>query len=102
MDSNVSSPQRVVCPQLWAGGTLTSVEAGVGDEAAAQRARRVGGPVLGQPAETRLAEDVSAGQTAVGAEEDVQTDGAGQAVSVHVPRVRRTVAAAFSLGQEKV
>lgn len=66
-----------------------SVEAGAADDAAAQRAGRGGGPVLGQRSETRLTEDVSAGPAAVRTEEDVQTHGAGQTVSVHVLRVQR-------------
>lgn len=52
------------------------------DEGAAERAGRVGGSVLGERAETRLAEDVSAGLTAVGAEVNVQTNGAGETLSV--------------------
>lgn len=58
------------------------MDVGVRDERAAEGAGRVGGPVLGQRAETRLAEDVSAGLTAVRAEVNVQTHGAGQTFSV--------------------
>lgn len=61
---------------------LTLVEAGVGDDGAAQRAGGVGGPVLGERAEAGLAEDVAAGVTAVRTEVDVQTHGAGHGLPV--------------------
>lgn len=64
------------------GGLLTFLVVGVQDEAAAQRAGRVDGSVLGHGAETRLAEDVAAGLTAVRAEEDLQAHGAGETLGV--------------------
>lgn len=61
---------------------LTFFVVGVHDEAAAQGAGRVHGAVLGHGAETRLTEDVTAGLTAVRAEEDVQAHGAGETFGV--------------------
>lgn len=62
--------------------TLTFVEVGVGDEGAAEGAGCVRRSVLGDGAETRLAEGVTAGLTAVRAEVDVETHCAGEALSV--------------------
>lgn len=52
------------------------------DEGAAEGAGRVRRPVLGDGAETRLAENVAAGLTAVWAEVDVEAHSAGEALSV--------------------
>lgn len=77
------------------------MEAGVGDEAAAERAGRVGGAVPGQAPQTRLTEDVSAGQAAARPEENVQAHGAGQAVPVHVLTGRRTGRGRLGLRQHR-
>lgn len=58
------------------------VEVGMRDQGAAQRAGCVCGSVLGDYTETRLAEHVTAGLTAVRAEVDIETHGAGEALSV--------------------
>lgn len=65
------------------------MEAGVRDERAAERAGCVRRSVLGERAKTWLAEDVSAGLTAVRAEVDVETDGAGEALSFLLLAVQR-------------
>lgn len=61
---------------------LTFVVVGVRDEGAAERAGGVCRPVLGNRAETWLAEDVAAGLTAARAEVHVETHGACEALSV--------------------
>lgn len=66
------------------GDPLTFFVFGVQDEAAAQGAGRVDGPVLGHGAEAGLAEHVAAWLTAVRAEEDLQAHGAGETFGVSV------------------
>lgn len=70
------------------------------DEGAAEGAGCVCRPVLGDGAETRLAENVAAGLTAVRAEVDVEAHGAVEALSVLLLAVRRQTAGFLSLNTQ--
>lgn len=76
---------------------LTFVEVGVWDDGAAEGAGRVRRSVLGDCAETWLAENVSAGLTAVRAEVDVEAHGAGEALPVLLLTVQQRAARTVSL-----
>lgn len=67
------------------------------DEGAAEGAGRVCRSVFGDCAKTRLAEDVTAGLTAVRAEVDVETHGAGEALPVLPLAVQQGTAHTLSL-----
>lgn len=75
------------------------VEAGVCDEGPAQRAWCAGRSVLGERSQTRLAENMAAGLTAVRTEVDVETNGAGEAFPVLLLAVQQRTAHDLSLLQ---